>query len=207
MEKPNSASNESPPGLPISMQKDSMRRQCMTSRPCVLVNPVSTCFARALCQKRRPRISTHRSRPFGHISSSASSLPRCSFGSAVQRQAAAPRRAWQSVIPTLMATPDTDTLYNMAPQLRAQHVQLQTTLTTDEQDCCPFQATWFSLPPKSHESPQSNDIFTSSFLKASLHLLLTVLCSFPNLPHTPVPISCSRAVKRSRLTTLVSVLL
>ena len=53
-------------------------------------------------------------------------------GSAVQRHAAAPWRAWQSVILTLMATtksPDTDTLFNTAPRLRAQLVQLQTTLS------------------------------------------------------------------------------
>ena len=53
-------------------------------------------------------------------------------GSAVQRHAAAPWRAWQSVILTLMATtqsPDTDTLFNAAPRLRAQLAQLQTTLS------------------------------------------------------------------------------
>ena len=54
-------------------------------------------------------------------------------GSAVQRHAAAaPWRPWQSVIPTLMATtrlPDTDTLFNTAPRLRAHLVQLQTTLS------------------------------------------------------------------------------
>ena len=53
-------------------------------------------------------------------------------GSAVQRHAAAPWRAWQSVIPTLTATilsPDTDTLFHAAPRLRAQLAQLQTTLS------------------------------------------------------------------------------
>ena len=53
-------------------------------------------------------------------------------GSAVQRHAAAPWRAWQSTIPTLMATtqsPDTDSLFNAAPRLRAQLAQLQTTLS------------------------------------------------------------------------------
>ena len=53
-------------------------------------------------------------------------------GSAVQRHAAAPWRAWQSVSPTLMATtrsPDTDTFFNTAPRLRAHLVQLQTTLS------------------------------------------------------------------------------
>ena len=52
-------------------------------------------------------------------------------GSAVQRHAAAPWRAWKSIIPTLMATtqsPDTDSLFSSTPQLRAQLAQLQSTL-------------------------------------------------------------------------------
>ena len=43
-------------------------------------------------------------------------------GSAVQRHAAAPWRAWQSIFPTLMAT-------TQSPQLRAQLAQLHTTLS------------------------------------------------------------------------------
>ena len=53
-------------------------------------------------------------------------------GSAVQRHAAAPWRAWQSIFPTLMATtqsPDTDSLFSSTPRLRAQLAQLQTTLS------------------------------------------------------------------------------
>ena len=53
-------------------------------------------------------------------------------GSALQRHAAAPWRAWQSIIPTLMATtqtPDTDSLFSSTPRLRAQLAQLQTTLS------------------------------------------------------------------------------
>ena len=53
-------------------------------------------------------------------------------GSAVQRHAAAPWRAWQSIIPTLMATtqsPDTDSLFSSTPQLRAQFAQLQSTFS------------------------------------------------------------------------------
>ena len=53
-------------------------------------------------------------------------------GSAVQRHAAAPWRAWQSIIPTLMATkqsPDTDSFFCSTPLLlRAQLAQLQSTL-------------------------------------------------------------------------------
>ena len=53
-------------------------------------------------------------------------------GSAVQRHAAAPWRAWQSIIPTLMATtqsPDTDSLFSSTSLLRAQLAQLQSTLS------------------------------------------------------------------------------
>ena len=53
-------------------------------------------------------------------------------GSAVQRHAAAPWRAWQSIIPTLMATtqsPDTDSLFSSTPLLRAQLAQLQSTFS------------------------------------------------------------------------------
>ena len=53
-------------------------------------------------------------------------------GSAVQRHAAAPWRAWQSIIPSLMATtqsPDTDSLFHYTPLLRAQLTQLQSTLS------------------------------------------------------------------------------
>ena len=48
-------------------------------------------------------------------------------GSAVQRHAAAPWRAWQSVIPSLMTitrSPDTDSLFRSTPLLRAQLAQL-----------------------------------------------------------------------------------
>ena len=53
-------------------------------------------------------------------------------GSAVQRHAGAPWRAWQSIISTLMATtqsPDTDSLFSSTPQPRAQLAQLQPTLS------------------------------------------------------------------------------
>ena len=53
-------------------------------------------------------------------------------GSAVQRHAAAPWRAWQSIIPSLMATtqsPDTDSLFRSTPLLRAQLAQLQSTIS------------------------------------------------------------------------------
>ena len=53
-------------------------------------------------------------------------------GSAVQRHAAAPWRAWQSIIPSLIAatqSPDTDSLFSSTPLLRAQLTQLQSTLS------------------------------------------------------------------------------
>ena len=52
-------------------------------------------------------------------------------GSAVQRHAAAPWTAWQTVIPTLMAATDltdTDSLLAATPILRGQLLQLQSTL-------------------------------------------------------------------------------
>ena len=79
--------------------------------------------------------------PSGHVSCTVT-LPRSSFflplklggfgmGSAVQRHAAAPWRAWQSIIPSLMTTtqsPDTDSLFRSTPLLRAQLTQLQSTI-------------------------------------------------------------------------------
>ena len=53
-------------------------------------------------------------------------------GSAVQRHAAAPWRAWQSIIPSLMTTtqsPDTDSLFRSTPLLRAQLTQLQSAIS------------------------------------------------------------------------------
>ena len=52
-------------------------------------------------------------------------------GSAVQRHAAAPWRAWQSIIPSLMTIThslDTDSLFSSTPTLRAQLTQLQSTI-------------------------------------------------------------------------------
>ena len=77
----------------------------------------------------------------------------------------APWRAWQSIIPTLMATTqslDTDTLFNAAPRLRA---QLSTTpnhtFTTNEQASFPPQTTWRSPslenPPKRNKPPPSKE--------------------------------------------------
>ena len=63
-------------------------------------------------------------------------------GSAVQRHAAAPWRAWQAIIPTLVATtksPDTDSLVNGAHPF-----------TTNEQTRLPTQTTWGSPSPKNH---------------------------------------------------------
>ena len=80
--------------------------------------------------------------PFGPVSSIVT-LPRRFFfylssfggfgvGSAVQRHAAAPWRAWQSIIPSLMSTtqsPDTDSLFRSTPLLRALLTQLQSTIS------------------------------------------------------------------------------
>ena len=100
-------------------------------------------------------------------------------GSAVQRHAAAPWRAWQSVIPSLMTTtqsPDTDSLFSSTPQLRAQLAQLQTTL-----------------------SLTSKETSTNNYTTASSIHPLNKPYSCHNPFHIPVRISCSRAVKRTRL--------
>ena len=102
----------------------------------MLVQQVSTLCARVLCQNKKLTTSTGRSRPSGPAPINAMSPLHYSFypsvGCAVQRHAAAPWRAWQSVIPTLMATtqpPDTDTLFSAAPRLGAQLAQPQATLS------------------------------------------------------------------------------
>ena len=68
---------------------------------------------------------------------------------------------------------DTDTLFNTAPQLRAQLVQLQTTLSPQMNKpaflLCHLAQPFAKKTPKRSGSPQSNDISTSSFLKASPH--------------------------------------
>ena len=56
-------------------------------------------------------------------------LVRPGVGSVVQRHAAAPWRAWQSVIPTLMATTQSPDLFSSTPRPRAQLAQLQTILS------------------------------------------------------------------------------
>ena len=59
-------------------------------------------------------------------------LKLCGLGVGSAVQLLPPRRAWQSIIPTLMATtqsPDTDSLFNSTPLQRAQLTQLQSTLS------------------------------------------------------------------------------
>ena len=94
------------------------------------------------CLNKRLTTLTDRSRPSGRrliqrdITSPLFFLPLklggLGVGCAVQRHAAAPWRAWQSISPTLMATtqsPDTDSLFSSTPQLRAQLAELRTTLS------------------------------------------------------------------------------
>ena len=113
-----------------------------------------------------------------------------------------PWRAWKSVIPTLMATtqsPDTDTLFNAAPRLRAQLAQLQATLSLPMNRArFPLKTTWRSPSPNNQPHRRSKTS-TSNFLTASLTNLLNAPCSYHNPPHTPVHTSCSPAVKRTKL--------
>ena len=174
------ASGELPPRFPTSMLKDSMRRQWMIYSPCMLEN----------CH--------HPCRPLG-------------VGSAVQRHAAAPWRAWQSVISTSMATtqsPDTDTLFNTAPRLRAQLVQLQTT-------CSPqMKKPAFFLKPLGaalrQKAPQKMRVTTIQrhFHKQLLDSLTTTPVDRAVLPSQPTSHtgahSCSPAAKRTRLRVAVA---
>ena len=128
-------------------------------------------------------------------------------GSAVQRHAAAPWRALQSVIPTLMATtqsPDTDTLFHPGTTTASPTCSTSNhSLTTTEQASLPPQTTRFGPSAKRHSkksgSPSSHGTFASSCLR--------VLSSSPNPRHTPEPTSCNPAVEPARLRTAVSALL
>ena len=121
-------------------------------------------------------------------------------GSAVQRHAAARGARGSQPFPTLMATtrsPDTDSLFNAAPRIRAQQAQLQTTLSPQ------MNKPAFQLKPlgalKRSKSPPSKGISTSKILTASPTHLLNAPCSHHNPPHTLVRTSCNPVVKRMRL--------
>ena len=128
-------------------------------------------------------------------------------GSAVQRHAAAPWRAWQSVIPSLMTTtqsPDTDSLFRSTPLLRAQLTQLQSTIS--QQMNKPI----FQLKPlgaalrlqtthKRNKSPLSKGTSTNNYTTASPTHPLNKPSSFHNPLHTLVHTSCSQEVKHMRL--------
>ena len=92
-------------------------------------------------------------------------------GSAVQRHAAAPWRAWQSVVPTLTAatqSPDVDTLPTSTPQLCAQLVATSNrTFTTDEQARPPPQVSW-SSPPHEHHPKEARHIHSITTTKKLL---------------------------------------
>ena len=132
-------------------------------------------------------------------------------GSAVQRHAAAPWRAWQSIIPSLMSTtqsPDTDSLFSSTPLLRAQLAQLQSTLS-QQMNKPSFHSNRLgqpsaSKPLKRNKSPPSKETSTSNSTTASPTHPLDKLSSFHNLLHTLVRTSCSPAVKHMRLRIVAS---
>ena len=128
-------------------------------------------------------------------------------GSAVQHHAAAPWRAWQSIIPTSMATtqsPDTDSLFSATPRLRSQLAQLQTTLSQQmNKPTFLLKPLGVALRPKKplkrNKSPPSTETYTKNSTTASPTHPLSKPYSCHNPLHIPVRISCSRAVKRTRL--------
>ena len=102
-----------------------------------------------------------------------SSLVDLGVGSAVQRHAAAPWRAWQSIIPSLMATtqsPDTDSLFSSTPLLRAQLAQLQSTLSQQMNkptfQLKPLGAALRLQTPKRNKSPPSKENIHRQFYKS-----------------------------------------
>ena len=143
----------------------------------------------------------------GAASSSSVSCPQVPLklgglgvGSAVQRHAAAPWRAWQSIIPTLTATtqsPDTDSLFSATPRLRAQLAQLQTTLS-QQMNKPTFQLKPLGAALKQVSTIQRNTHTNNSTTASSIHPLNKPY-SCHNPLHIRVRISCSRAVKRMRL--------
>ena len=126
-------------------------------------------------------------------------------GSAVQRHAAAPWRAWQSIIPTLMATtqsPDTDSLFS-SPRLRAQLAQLQTTLSL-QMNKPTFQLKPLGAAPRLKTHSKEASVHHSkkppqAILQQPHRHTLNKPYSCHNPLYTPVRTSCSRAVKRTRL--------
>ena len=123
-------------------------------------------------------------------------LGRFGVGSAVQRHAAASWRAWQSIIPTLMATtqsPDTDSIFNATPQQRAQLAQLQTTLSLQmnnpPSNSNHSELLYASKPPERNKSPPFKGTFINNYTTASPTHPLNKPSSFHNPLHTLVRIS------------------
>ena len=132
-------------------------------------------------------------------------------GSAVQRHAAAPWRAWQSIIPSLMSTtqsPDTDSLFRSTPLLHAQLTQLQSTLS-QQMNKPSFQlkplGAALRLQTTQKKSRPSKGTSTNNSTTASLTHPLNKPSSFHNPLHTLVRTSCSQEVKHMRLRIVVSV--
>ena len=134
------------------------------------------------------------------------------MGSAVQRHAAAPWRAWQSIIPSLMTithSPDTDSLFRSPPLLRAQLTQLQSTISQQinkpSSNSNHSEQLYASKPPKRNKSPPSKGTSTNNYTTASPTHPLNKPSSFHNPLHTPVRTSCSHEVKHMRLRIVVFV--
>ena len=128
-------------------------------------------------------------------------------GSAVQRHAAAPWHAWQSIIPSLMSTtqsPDTDSLFRSTPLLRAQLTQLRSTLS-QQMNKPSFQlkplgaALRLQTTQKKQVSTIERKIHKHFYNSLTDTHPLNKPSSFHNPLHTLVRTSCSQAVKHIRL--------
>ena len=127
------------------------------------------------------------------------------MGSAVQRHDAAPWRAWQSVIPSLMTTTqsrDTDSLFRPTPLLRAQLTQLQSTISQQMNkptfQLKPFGAALRLQTTQKKQVSTSKGTSTNNYTTASPTHPLNKLSSSHNPPHTLVHTSCSQEVKHMR---------
>ena len=121
-------------------------------------------------------------------------------GSAIQRHAAAPWRAWQSVLPTLMAaTHSSLPRHSSAPNLCNYNTP---TFTTDEQACPSPQATG-SSPPHQHH-PEKASTSTNNSLTATPHHPSAGPFSSRSQHPTLVPPCCSPAAMPTEPKTIVS---
>ena len=167
-----------------------------------------------LCQNKRLTTLTGRSRLFGPTLFSATSPLHYAFypsnfgglgvGSAVQRHAAAPWRAWQSVTDgNNQVTRHRYPFQHCSTTQSPARTTPNYTFNPNEQGCGSLKTTGRSpvvfKPHTRSKSPPSKEISTSNFATASPTLPLNAPSSYHNPLHTLVRTSCSPAAKHMKL--------